>query len=331
MVSWELLSMPIIRLINTTTPLRVDDALEGEFFRIINPAFKAAIEKQSRDPYVDVQFVGRDDTDLAPDDTHQRDVIPDTDFLGIYICHNRSSHNPIIKVCPERILDACLRWNQEMDGALACAERYPTLLHKVIIHELAHALMDGRTCRFHAWSPTKFLQELRDKAANDLPDEFKNAPLPDSDCEEFIRRNIVSHARQCKAKATTGPSKDWITADSTILPLRQQQKVVEESLANAFALKQAFGDRQMAALRVFIGSQSAPYKAGLRWQSDIGQLLDTALSWRCFKGDDLWLGDCKVIKRMSEQSRQREGLERLAQRLENPQEAIVSIDFQKGA
>jgi hypothetical protein len=323
--------MAIIRFINTTTALRVDEALESAFFRIVDPAFKKAIERQSRDRYVDVQIVSRDDEDLARDDTSQRDGIPDTDVLGIYVYHDQSSHHPTIKVCPERILDACQRWNHKIGGALPFAERYPTLLHAVIIHELAHFLMDEQLiadqCRLVSWS--EFIRRLSCDAAASDATEWTNVPVRDDECEKSLRQIIETqkHA-QC---GRVGKSRDRLTDKYPIVlqPLHESQHMIEESLANAFILNQAFGEGHLAALRVFINSQSAPpYKAGLRWTGDIARVLETASSWRGFKGSDIGIDGRTWVAARADR---REILTGLAQRLGNSQEAIVSFDFQKEA
>jgi hypothetical protein len=282
--------MAIIRLVNTTTPLRVDAALESEFFRIIDPAFKAAIEKRSRDPYVDVQLVDRGDKDLAGDDASQTDRIPDTDFLGVYIPHSQPSHHPTIKVCPERILDACQRWSPKIGGELPFAERYPTLLNAVIIHELAHFLMDdplvADQCQPSSWS--EFIRWLNGDAVKEN-DEWASRPVADRECEKRIQRRLADQKDECSLKAQHIQS--WIKTKSVDMkPLLDQRKVVEESLANAFVLRQSFGQRHLDALRVFIESQSAPYRAGLGWRGGISALLDTASAWRSYQINDIGLG-----------------------------------------
>ena len=260
---------------------------------------------------------------MPSDDTTPRDGIPDMDALGIYVSHDLSTHHPMIKVCPERVIDACRSWNKKIDGALEFAERYPALLYAVIIHELAHSLMDGQRCG--TWSWTKYVRWLEDNAPSSHADEWTNTPVPDRDCEVWIQKRI-SAKPECRLKSNSIES--WSKANSiSVKPLREQREVVEESLANAFVLRQAFGERHLAALRVFIDAQSAPYKAGLRWLGNIGELLSTASSWSCFKTDDIGIGDRKWV---AVQPSRREGLDGLARRLLTPGEAIASFDFQRG-
>jgi hypothetical protein len=320
--------MAIIRLINTTTPLRVDAALECDFFRIVNPAFKAAIEKQGRDLHVDVQLVGRDDTDLARDDASHRDGIPDTDLLGIYVSHSRSSHHPVIKVCPERLLDACQRWNHKISGALPCTERYPALLYAVVIHELAHFLMDDQLisdqCRPISWS--EFIRRLSVDAASDAT-EWNNHPVPDQKCEKSLQTTMASTEHNCTVNAKTRAGLiGKYPVDMQLLD--ECETMIEESLANAFVLNQSFGTSHLTALSTFVESQSAPYKAGLRWKRDIARLLKTVASWKRFKVDDIGMDGRKWLKAPLAR---RDVLTGLAQRLITPGEAIASFDFQKGA
>jgi hypothetical protein len=320
--------MTIVRLINTSTALPVDETLEKAFFRIVDPAFMRTIKKQRREAYVDVLLVDRDD--LPSDDSMRRDGIPDTDLLGIYVPHDQYSHRPMIKVSPERVLDACQPWNQKMGDVLPFAERYPALLYAVIIHELAHFLMDDRTlfdkyCRARSW--TENIRWLEDNAANKTNGEWANEPVPDSDCEKWVHKKLKSLRHRCDVKMQS--IENWTNKHSTVaLPLQEQCKMVEESLANAFALKQTFGNRHLEALRVFINSQSKPYKTGLKWHGDLRQLLGMASIWRRFKSDSIGISGQECIKASSNQ---REWLKQLIKYLGNPEGVVLPLNFQCGA
>ncbi|HEX4051157.1 MAG TPA: hypothetical protein VHY19_09785 [Steroidobacteraceae bacterium] len=116
-------SHAIVRLINATTPLRVDEALEDGFIRILDPEFKSSVQKHAHDRYVDVWLVGLGD--MPSEVVGER--IPDMDILGCYMSHDPVTHHPVLKVCPEQVMSACRSWNRKIGGALPFAERYATL------------------------------------------------------------------------------------------------------------------------------------------------------------------------------------------------------------
>lgn len=283
----------VVRLVNTTTSLRVDDTVEKGFFEVIDPAFMIAIENQSGQDYVDVQLARRG----APHGGIQR--VPDTDALGIYIPHSRLSHHHAIKIFPERVLAACLPWLRAMAEAgcaLACEKRFPTLLYKVIIHELAHYLMDDRVfsdqhCRWFSWAHYVRLMEnhATDQASND-----------DEKCEEFVNFKRKYQIHKCRVK--TESIQRWRKKK---VSLHEQCRFVEESLANAFVLRQNFGDR-LEPIRVFINSQSEVYKCGLKWRGNLKELLDMASEWRRFKS---------TLIRREDTSQQEASLTQLIERL----------------
>ncbi len=240
----------MIRLINTTTRLPVDQKLEDSFFGLIKPAYSNAVTEQRnrRCPHIDVQFVSNDDLDLdrkrlrqledrltEPDREDERysEQIPDMDLLGVYFSHHPDYHRPVIKVSPEKVMAAvCRLLKTKKDVKLSVANLYPTLLHAVVIHELAHSLMDEDSSRNHCDTPWDWL-------ARELDKEPKVHYLENLDyyfdsychCHRHNYRNNISPA------------------------LRQCRHVIEESLANAFVLKQRFTVEQLAALTQFIASQ----------------------------------------------------------------------------
>ena len=319
--------MALIRLVDTTTPLRVANTHQDDFFRIIDPTFKTAIERQSRDRYVDVQMEGRGIKTLARGLSRQRPgIIPDTDFLGVYFSHPLPSHHFMINVYPVRILAACDQWNKILGGALPFANRYPALLHGVIIHELAHFLMDDQPSvgRCRPVVLRQFIRDIRADTTSDFP-AINEQSLPDGDCEQWIQRRLASNEHICTMKPTL--RNRLINQHPIVLrQLKQRRRIIEESLANAFILKQAFGKRRLAALRTFVESQSAAYRAGLRWGGDIAQLLGTAASWRRFKAEDIGIDGRNWV---TARPGRREILTGLVRRLLTPGESIDSFDFQK--
>jgi hypothetical protein len=310
-------------LVNTTTSLRLDETLEKGFFRVINPVFITAIEKRSQQDYVDVQLARRG----APHGGMQR--VPDTDILGIYIPHSRLSHHPAIKVFPERVLSACEPWRREMEeagSALTFAERYPTLLYKVIIHELAHYLMDDRTfsdyhCRLRPW--THYVRSLEDIATKQGSDAFVDDPIADAECEELVNEKRYARMSNCslRTKANQEGRERNLASVST---LHEERRFVEESLANAFVLRQDFGHR-LAAVRVFMDSQSEAYKSGMKWHGDLERLLEMASEWRRFKSESIKLEDPRWTSRAPSQQ---VSLTRLVESLRSPLGVVLPFKFQ---
>jgi hypothetical protein len=320
--------MTMIRLINTTTRLRIDKSLEESFFRIIEPRFMSAVVEQSRESYVDVQFVSRDDPHLAPppNEDVQDAPIPDMDILGVYIPHDPHLHCSLIKVCPERVRNACHLLRHKIADPLPFAVLYPTLLNAVIIHELAHSLMDdklyGDKCFALSWEQhVGRLDENRRRANENLVvdenDEFADSPpVSDTDMEKRIQHQRKADDYHCARMAGHTPE-----------PVRQYREKVEESLANAFVLQQQFTASPLRDLRRFIELQPPAYRAGLKWGGDIGQLLTTASSWRSFKRDFIGIGGKQWDHTAPGQ---RLALEDLVRRLGAEEQPIGWFDFQNG-
>lgn len=231
-----------IRFINTTTRLPVDGEIENEFLETIHPAFRDAI-KPWRPPHeanVDVFFVSKGDLDLE-----RKRLEGETDLLGVYFPLHRRFLRPIIKVSPEKVWAAC----KSFPGTLPRVRRYHALLVKVVIHELAHWIMDP------------------------YPDELMSEHWLKHDEPQFLN---LSHIRRVYSRAPR--HHQW----------RQLRRFIEESLANAFVLKQKFQEQDLDFLKEFIANQPEGYKQGGLWEGDLETTLKTAQSWARFKrdGDD---------------------------------------------
>lgn len=258
----------MIRLINTTTCLPVDKDIEDSFFSIVKPDFISAIKQQAHANHVDIQFVNQHDLDLERNKLKEieegksenerncdesKDRIPDMDLLGVYFPHHPANHCPVIKVSPEKVMDVCLSLRAKHGVVLPLKNLYPTILHAVVIHELAHWLMDKDSAHNHHHCTA--------------PWEWLVRTLEDDPQYDFHNRG-----NHCHFHGKDIPPK-----------LRQWRHVVEESLANAFVLKQKFKADEIDALRAFIELQPPAYRAGLRWKSNLTGLLNTAASWSDFK------------------------------------------------
>jgi hypothetical protein len=231
-----------IRFINTTTRLPVDGEIENEFLETIHPAFRDAI-KPWRPPHeanVDVFFVSERDLDLE-----RERLEGETDVLGVYFPFHPEFHRPIIKVSPEKVWDAC----KSFPGTLPRVRRYHALLVKVVIHELAHWIMDP------------------------YPDELISEHWLKHDEPHFLN---LSHIERVYSGTPRHPK--W----------RRPRHFIEESLANAFVLKQKFSVQDLDFLKEFIADQPDGYKRGGLWSGDLDTTIETAQSWARFKryGDD---------------------------------------------
>ena len=288
----------MIRLINTTTRLPVDKDLEASFFKIIVPSFKTAILKRYDEYHLDVFFVCKDDPDLDLDlrrrESNDSDKIPDMDLLGVYFTHHPDYHRPVIKICPELIMETCQSlivkgWAKQSFELL-----YPTILHSVIIHELAHSLMDHEV--YESEVSWRWLAKHIDPK--------------------------VVYKYSCNCPYHRDISKD----------LRKSKRIVEESLANAFVLKQRFNESQLVDLVSFMLHQPNGYSAGPNWKAPLPKLLDTASSWGNFKHRILYRPHLKLALENTDNPVSVKGnpLEVLVERLQIPNDITdFSYDFNR--
>ena len=286
----------MIRLINTTTRLPVDKDLEASFFKIIVPSFKTAILKRYDEYHLDVFFVCKDDPDLdlRRRESNDSDKIPDMDLLGVYFTHHPDYHRPVIKICPELIMETCQSlivkgWAKQSFELL-----YPTILHSVIIHELAHSLMDHEV--YESEVSWRWLAKHIDPK--------------------------VVYKYSCNCPYHRDISKD----------LRKSKRIVEESLANAFVLKQKFTRLQLDDLVSWMSKESVGYSAGPNWKAPLPKLLDTASSWGNFKHRILYRPHLKLALENTDDPVSVKGnpLEVLVKRLRNREDINDSpYDFNR--
>jgi hypothetical protein len=277
-----------IRLVNTTTRLPADRELETFLRRIIDPDISNAIGnlikwgpfRDTGDQAIDIYLVNRLDNireksigKTPVDDIERRreysegsgEDMPDTDVLGRYFPHYPLYHKPVIEVCPEKIMEAARRLHTIMAKKLRIGEIYPALFCMVVIHELGHALMHGDRAksRHMRWSQ---LADLFDDGDHEgLVNYLDELTKPKTHCHGCQGRN------------------QHVAAD-----LERMAHIIEESLANAIALKQRYTPLQKKIIEVFMLRQSKPYRAGLKWKLTLPKLLKTAEAWGQFKGKLGW-------------------------------------------
>jgi len=248
----------IIRLVNTTTRLPVDHEIENIFFRTIHPAFKADVESKSRHhapDWIDVFLVDEQELDLERKNTRDPEVDdPDQensmDLLGVYVSPCHGVPRPVIKVSPEKVMAYCVRLKEKNSFTLPLEQLYPVFLVGVVVHELAHLIMDDSSnCPPHV-----------------MP--WKSAAKWLDDCPEsgFLSQRYHTHH-----------------ADRLHPSVRGMRDLVEESLANAFVLKQRVRGEALHALKTTMASEPPGYRQGLLWSGGLRVTLETAQAWARFK------------------------------------------------
>jgi hypothetical protein len=265
--------MPV-RLINTTTRLPADKMLEQKLMCVMAPELKDAlwhlyVPSWPGDAPIDIFLVNELDKD---DD--------ETDILGVYCRHYTKYHRSTIQVCPEKVMEHAKQTIEHKKGSgekaiqkSDLARAYAALFCKVVIHELSHALMDNFRTRSREYESWHFLSSIVGK--DDHLDYFKNALPPQ-----------VLSASNCKdCQYLRGLN----LADT-----KAMRHVIEESLANAIALKQNYGVDEQNFIEKFVSGQAPAYKAGLKWNLSLSGLLNTASCWSAWK-DSLFENSLKKI------------------------------------
>jgi len=252
-----------IRFINTTTRLPVDRKIEEIFLETICPLYKDATDSaQQRQAYVDIFFANVEDFDLersrAEQDSEFSDaetnaVLPGTsmDLLGVYCSLHPEFHRPIIKICPEKVMEACVSFKNKPGTTLSLARLYPALLIAVVIHELAHWIMDSSG---KVDPGTKSWGRLATRLDEEPQYNFRNR------CDQSFRED-----RHVK----------W----------RKLRRFIEESLANAFVLRQRVQDDELDFLKAFMATEPPGYRQGALWSGNMQALLKTANTWAALKRD----------------------------------------------
>jgi hypothetical protein len=291
--------------------LRIDKDIEDSFFAIIKPDFISAVTKHCHENYIDVQFVNQDDLDLDRkrldelnggksesecDDDLQKRPLLGIDLLGVYFSHHPDSHSPVIKVSPEKVMDVCLSLRAKHGVALPLKNLYPTILNAVVIHELSHWIMD--------------IDSHHHSCGRSMPLSWLISRMEDESEVDFLNGRACYFYERISDKFKSMPLKLW-----------QWRHLIEESLANSFVLAQDFRGDELDIIRLFIELQPPAYRAGMRWESKLSNLLSTAISWNRVKSvfidDRLWhLYDNPSL------------FEELVNRLRSQKGSIDSFDFE---
>lgn len=194
------------------------------------------------------------------------------DLLGVYVAHHPWSHRPAILVSPEKVMTACLWFGrpaaeQGSDADTAQAHQtsqslpmmslYPALLAHVAFHELAHAGMCEAAavpCPGHrSWQAIAQAFDAGEQQA----------------AEAMLESAISFKKSSCNWRPRQRLTRQTAHACHTI----------EESLANAIALRQRYDAPTASLLRDWVSRQPPSYRAGLHWEIDDEALFTTATSW----------------------------------------------------
>jgi len=233
-----------IRFINTTTTLPVDKNIKKKFCATIANDYKKAVKSAQYQEYMNIFFVNEEELDRERKVLTNEETEGGIDRLGIYI-HQHPKHDNlnIIKICPEKIKATC---DSFPNRDFSQPDIYPTLLAAVVIHELAHALMCSSS-------------------------EAKIDPLP---WEWLINRQQIECHYNFKLTYIYQKCKtDW----------GSDRHFIEESLANAFVLKQNTTRQELNFLKKFTAGQPDGYKQGDRWSGNLNSTIKTAQTWKSFK------------------------------------------------
>lgn len=244
----------LVKFVNTTTKLPVGLSILNKYKKILHPQFEDLIKSTCNQSTLDIDFV------CESDFNHLRDVEPDIDLLGAYFAHHHLAHRPKIFVCPELILNACLSLKDKVAAVaqISFGDFYELILIKVIIHELAHFVMDPYASKEHECPDrTQYVLTMIKEGRFEHGD-----PIPDHCCPA----HFLHYSR-------FGFHYD---VNSAI-------KFVEESLANSIALNQNYNLTEMSVVRVFIENQPPEYVAGLKWSMTFEKLLEIGDIWRSLK------------------------------------------------
>jgi hypothetical protein len=222
----------------------------------------------------DVTFVSTEEINkfrspITEDDDKFEDGGDHPDLLGVYVAHHhRWSHRPAILVSPEKVMSACLSFSrvvgqgndagtEQSSPSLPMMSLYPALLVHVAFHELAHAGMcEAAAVPCPGHRPWQAIAEAFDAGEQQAADAMLESAISfnKDDCKWRQRQRLTrSTAHACHT--------------------------IEESLANAIALRQDYDPPIASLLRDWVLREPPSYRAGLAWQMDDASLFATATSW----------------------------------------------------
>lgn len=274
-----------LRYINNSTSLPVDDALERHLHRVMGASTADRLLAVDREERLnrrmmrfdhgwdcDVLFVSAPELDRERGRAREewRTEDDEVDPLGLYFSCHSDFGRPLIKVSPEKIMQAGADLRRKHGVALALDELYPLLLSGVVIHELAHWLMDDR-------------QDRRDdrrrhwlEAVHDVEESDRNGSKWEREWRQQRERewqNVLSRSYPgCEPEGyAPGPAE------------ARHHRVVEESLCNALKLVQRLMPEERAVLEAFVRHAPPAYRAGLAWQMPERKVLQAMLAWHRHK------------------------------------------------
>lgn len=182
-------------------------------------------------------------TELIPSGTLPLAATPAFEILGAYIAFS-DARRPRIELCARAILQAAIRFRKKFRPDMATKDLFRLFTTATILHELAHAMMDGvdNACEGLATVDRPVRSENRPTRLLTPPPVARNA-LPDMAQQDF-------------------------------------GYVIEESLADAFILAQPFPPDEKEILTSFVANGPVPYRHATGW---VGPVLEAMRSWRRYK------------------------------------------------
>ena len=267
-----------MQFIETTTKLPADAMIKQAFRRILLRDFANDIAKhRGREHSIHIFLVNEEELDRERDqffpaneaERHPPRSASDFDALGLYFPHHPQHHRPVIKISPEKIMKACASGQGARWPGLPVKDAYPAMFCAVVIHELAHFLMDhGNDNGDQKWS------RLADLEQNEIGSKLANGCI-----------------RCHTGRASASPTNRAVV---------EARRTIEESLANGFVMQQNFSTAERELIQRFIDGSPAPYRASQKWSVDYQEVVGAARSWSAFKKDhlcDMWnfVGDEREV------------------------------------
>jgi len=283
-----------LKFLNTTTSMPLDRELEQYFYEKFD---EKTFENYKREGFLDglsIFFVSKAqlDEELKKQEANLEEYF-NPDMLGVYFPYQESVRNELIMISPEKIMEAAFEF-QQYSPVYKLEEVYKTFLIKVILHELAHALMSANDRYF----------------------------------ENMIKRDykfILSRVEQKKSVEDF-----WFVQqdENHFHPSDYSNyswyKIIEESLANGFVLLHNLDQTEKEIIYKFIERQPDGYKHASYWY-ECKDLLNTMLSWKNMK-QSCWDSFCN-----DKQNNQivHKGLDDLSDDIQSFGKCTETIDFIK--
>ena len=234
--------MPNFNFVNLSSSLPFDERVKNKFYKVFDESKMKYFFRNSYLNTINIFFINQ-----IPKKPNDNDI--EIEPLGYYTSFDSPSRNEAIFVCPEDIYSTVIQniSDYHLEPTIDSLQHiYQTVLLKVIIHEIAHALMSSVLPEF---------ERMIKRDWSELCAASLNAPIAISinDFDELvIEKSKYSH------------------------------KTIEESLANAFCLLHNWDEYELYIVKTFIKNQPPCYREACFWYED-GRLLNIMKDWKDLK------------------------------------------------